>query len=59
MMLLIDSRLRDSIVSYLAGKPYVEVADGIQALRALEPASEPEPETSTEPPPAKKSDVKD
>lgn len=37
-MLLMPTELRDAIVTYLATKPYGEVAEGIAMLRALQPA---------------------
>lgn len=39
--LLIEVRLRDSLISYLAGKPWAEVHEGIAALRSLPPAPPP------------------
>lgn len=36
-MLLIPEGLRDALVKYLAGRPYAEVAQAIQALQQLAP----------------------
>lgn len=48
-MFYLPSSLRNALLGYLSSKPYAEVAEGVQALQALQPVLPPvgttEPET--------------
>lgn len=46
---LLPESLRNDLIAYLHARPYSEVAKGVQALEALQPAPEPVPaQSSTE-----------
>ena len=42
MNYLIPQELLTGVLQYLAGRPYAEVAQAIEALRQLQPAEKPE-----------------
>jgi len=46
---LLPATIRDQLLAYLVSRPYAEVAGGVAAIQALQPAPEAAPEAAAEP----------